>query len=166
MFYHACCSQKSFYAEERRKKVVGICVRASVHICACLFSALAFRYADKSNVNQGVIAGLFNSAAVYAAILFYVFHGEKIDAVTFAGMVSILAGVCCIGIKPERNQGEIQYTSLLLSILFAQLTGLAYAVNSITVKYFVQHADFTPTQLNIDGMMVASLPMTLAYAYF
>ena len=60
---------------------------------------LAFYYADLANVNQGVIAGLFTSGVAFSSVLFWFVWSENISKITVLGMVTICAGVFCVGLK-------------------------------------------------------------------
>jgi drug/metabolite transporter (DMT)-like permease len=122
----------------------------------CITSANAFSYAKIANVNQGVIAGLFTSGVVFTAIVFYVLYQEKIGKTDLVGMITILTGVVCVGLK-NTDSNVTDQTALFLAIGFALVTALLYTFSMVIGKYCVSVLYFTPVRLTIDGMFCAGL---------
>ena len=50
-------------------------------------------------------------------------------------MLTIIAGVVCVGIRPGQIEGEVDYWDLILSIFFALLTGFLYTLHLFNAKY-------------------------------
>ena len=135
--------------------IIGIVIRGVNHGCLICITFLALEYASFANVNVGVIASLFTSGVIFTAILFYFAYGENLTCRDFTGMAIIIAGVFMIGFgKPVEVNSELelqpeldlitQSKYLLLSVFFAVLCGVSFAINSLVMKHYVQAHKFGP----------------------
>lgn len=104
---------------------------------------MAFRFASFADINQGVIASLFTSGVIFTSILFYFIYDEALNRKDLVGIIFILAGVGLIGFGKEHQtstnvaEAEEKYQYLWLSILFAIICGLSFAINSFVMKHYV-----------------------------
>lgn len=96
--YHSSIKSKGFYRNNPRA-IVGLGIRGSCNILYMIFSTMSFKYADKANINQGVIAGLFSVSVIYSTCVFGIFYKERIGFYTLIGMAVIVSGVICVGFK-------------------------------------------------------------------
>lgn len=113
---------------------------------------ISFKYAAMAQINQGVIASLFTSGVIFTSILFYFLYQEQLNFRDVIGIVFILVGVAMIGFGKDNDALDEKSESMVvadfetdlsqealkwLSILFAVMCGLSFALNSYVMKHYV-----------------------------
>ena len=96
--YHMSTKSTGFY-RNNWAAMVGVLMRAITSLAYMVLSSMSFRFADTAHINHGVIAGLFSTSVVISTIVFGLIYKERIGLYTFIGMVVIISGVVCVGIK-------------------------------------------------------------------
>ena len=102
--------------------------RALIHFTSLILLVATFAFAALANVNQGVIGGLLTANIFYSSVIFYLVYGEKISWKTALAMCFLFGGVFCVTVRDRATDQEINYSYLLLSVLFSQITTFCFSL--------------------------------------
>ena len=124
-------------------------VRAVIVIVMSICVTFSFYFAAKSKANSGVIASNFSSCLIFTGLFFQWVHKQRMTLREWSGSLLILASVVVIsyGGKKRTNEAvleseELSKRDLILAIVFALLTGLAFSVNSLNLKHYLDNLKF------------------------
>ena len=165
-FYHASVNNETFYMDkiDGLKRIRGLLLRASNHLATIWLGCMAFTYAGRAHINQGVIAGLYASSILFTAIIFYFVYKERISKPFILGAALIIAGVLCVSLKLD-DSVEIDYEMLIVACIFGIATGFSFATNALIVKHYIRTAGFSPIQLNVDCIAVSGFFMLVMFIF-
>lgn len=109
-----------------------------------------FYFGGKSGVNNGIISTIFSTGVIFTAIIFYFVYGQKLTCWDLVGALGI---VLCVGLISIGGSGhghgshsaggnpddeltdEERSYNLVLAIICAVITGLVFALNSLSIQY-------------------------------
>lgn len=103
---------------------------------------LTFDFAYQSNINQGVIAGLFASNIFYTAILFRIAYSENLSCIQYISMLLIFGGVMCVTYRDEKSNIS-SYSLLFVSVVMSQLTSLTFSLTTFIIKVQMKQPDIS-----------------------
>ena len=138
---------------------MGVLWRALIHFTSLILLIVTFTFAAWANVNQGVIGGLLTANIFYSSVIFYLVYGEKISWKTAVAMCCLFGGVFCVTVRDQVKDLEINYSYLLLSVLFSQLTTFFFSLAQLCQKVYLapgKDYGFTPLRFTIDAMFISS----------
>lgn len=101
IIYHAINPTDAYKLSKLAK--IAVMLRALTHFGLMIVTFSAFHFADRAQINQGVISALFTSGVAFSAILFFFVFSERIRIPTLLGMAMITTGVVCVGLKQPDN---------------------------------------------------------------
>ena len=76
----------------------GVIFRGSLSFLIYFVHITAFSFAVGAGINVGVISAILTLAVFFAALLFYLFYGEKLSCGDWIGASLIVAGTSMIGL--------------------------------------------------------------------
>ena len=147
-------------------KTYGMLTRAFFQLAIQLCLLQTFYHGGKSGVNNGIISVIFSVGVLFTAVIFYFLYGQKLTYYDLVGGLFIIGCVALIGAggtghgadtSSGLNQEE-KDLNLLLAIIMAIVTGLVFALNSLSIQFCTSRGCGV-AQANMDGMFVMFLIM-------
>ena len=148
-------------------KTCGMITRVIFQLGIQLSLLTTFYFGGRSGVNNGIISTIFSSGVIFTAIIFYFVYGQKLSWCDISGAVFIVGCVALISIGgaggshggghgPDLSKGlsdEEKNFNLMLAIISATVTGLVFALNSLSIQFCTANGCGV-SQANMDAMLV------------
>lgn len=146
------------------KKSFGMLTRAFFQIAIQLCLLQTFYFGGRSGVNNGIISTIFSSGVIFTAIIFYFLYNQKLTVFDFIGGFFIIGCVALISIGGSGHGSDLSKDltqeerdlNLILAIVMATVTGLVFALNSLSIQYCTSNGCGV-AQANMDGMFLMFL---------
>lgn len=84
--------------------VLGLLLRVSVNITFQSTTMLAFMFAQKAGINQGLITSLFSTYCVFTSFIFFFLFSEKLKTKFLVGIGLMLNCVILVSISQSQNK--------------------------------------------------------------
>jgi drug/metabolite transporter (DMT)-like permease len=109
-------------------------------------------------------------AVFFAALLFYLFYGEKLAGGDWIGACLIVAGTSMIGLfAKQQEETQTSETSVVmltwLAILMTIVMACSIGTLTFTLRFFMDKVPFTPMQFNLDGYAVSTAYMVILVSH-
>lgn len=159
-----------------RIKTIGMITRFIFQLGIQLSLLTTFYFGSRSGVNNGIISTIFSSGVIFTAVIFFFVYGQKVSCYDVVGALGIIGCVVLIsaggaggsddkekeaggGHGPDLSKGlsdEDKNFNLMLAIISATVTGLVFALNSLSIQFCTANGCGV-SQANMDAMMVMFL---------
>ena len=152
-------------------RIAMLLVNSSLQFLATYAMLLAFEYGLMAGINQGILSGTTNLAAVVSAVLMYLVFKERTTRTQMVGMVFLIASSILLGLNsgdkpdpeddPNRDPTIPQYLPVLISASCAVMFG----IRNVTIRYAVVNMGYEVLSLAIgqsalEGILCA-IPATV-----
>jgi len=102
-----------------------------------------------AGINQGVISSIFTCSIIFTAIFFFIFYGEKLNLRHLVGIFFMTVCVVLISVGSESSTSTTTESTdttnyLVLAVVLAIFTGLAFAINSLAMRVFITRIHLSP----------------------
>ena len=87
--------------------------------------------------------------------MFFILYSQKLTNFDIFGSLMIVLSVVLIGFGGSGGSGsKTDSMNLILSVIFAMLTGFMFTVSALNINYIMKNIKFPTSQLNYDGAIV------------
>ena len=90
----------------RWSSLIPLAANTLLQFAYIVIMSVAWDFASKAGLNQGVITQLLFFASIINCITFYCFFGEKISKLHLIGVALLCAGIVCIGVSAATQNEE------------------------------------------------------------
>mgnify|MGYP006950332689 CR=1 FL=1 len=148
--YHTTHKDSGEIYKREPRAILGIIVLALNHFLRTFMCFVAYMYADKAQINQGIIAGLFTLGVMFTTLMFWRLYGEKINLIVGGGMLLLCSSVVCVGYRSEdttvetKSEGSASNVNLYLAIGTAIVASVFFSTTSWAMRHYTTQVSVDP----------------------